>query len=180
MFDLNDIKRLRKSAGLTQKELAKRSGVSQSLVAKIEAGTLDPTFSKANKIIDAINSMSRPAIRAGQIMNPSIISIGPEDTIKKAIIKMKRYNISQMPVLEDRKVVGLISETILLDALMDEQGSRQSIAKIMKDAPPILAKDASIDVVTTLLKEYPMVIVSEHGKLLGHITRADIISKAFR
>ena len=37
MFEIDDIVRLRKQLGLTQTELAKLSGVSQSLITKMEA-----------------------------------------------------------------------------------------------------------------------------------------------
>ena len=47
MFELNEISRLRKQLGLTQAELAKLSGVSQSLIAKLEAGKIEPSYSKA-------------------------------------------------------------------------------------------------------------------------------------
>ncbi len=53
-MELSEIKHLRKKFGLTQSQLAKLSGVSQSLIAKIEADRIDPTFSKAQKIFEAI------------------------------------------------------------------------------------------------------------------------------
>ena len=40
-----DIRRMRIRAGLTQKELAERAGVSQSLIARIERGSVDPRLS---------------------------------------------------------------------------------------------------------------------------------------
>ena len=53
--DIDEIKKLRSSLGLTQKDLAQRADVSQSLIAKIEAGRIDPTFSKVQKIFLAFN-----------------------------------------------------------------------------------------------------------------------------
>ena len=49
-YELEEIKKIRKSLGLTQAELAKRADVSQSIIAKIESGSIDPTLSKAKKI----------------------------------------------------------------------------------------------------------------------------------
>ena len=42
MFEIDDIVRLRKQLGLTQTELAKLSGVSQSLITKMEAKKVEP------------------------------------------------------------------------------------------------------------------------------------------
>ena len=54
---LDEIKRLRKKYHLTQQELAKRAGVSQSLIAKIEAGLLDPTYTRAEQIFGALENV---------------------------------------------------------------------------------------------------------------------------
>ena len=45
----------------------------------------------------------------------------------------------------------------------------------MGDIPPIIAKETSIDLVSNMLKHYPMIIVSEKGSLVGIITKADIL-----
>ena len=44
--NLDQIKIIRKKHGLNQKELADRADVSQSLIAKIESGNIEPSFNK--------------------------------------------------------------------------------------------------------------------------------------
>ena len=179
-MDLEDIKRLRKSLGLTQKELAIKSGVSQSLIAKIEAQKIDPTYSKAKTILETLNSLGDQRVRASDLLNASIISVSSSDSLHKSIQKMKKYDISQMPVIEDKKVVGLVSEAIILDGLMNSHERDEPVRYVMKDAPPTITKTASLNLVTQLLREYPIVLVGEKGKLKGQITKADILSKAFK
>ncbi|MFQ5647816.1 MAG: helix-turn-helix transcriptional regulator, partial [Candidatus Aenigmatarchaeota archaeon] len=43
MQEITEIRKIRKKLGLTQSQLAQEARVSQSLIAKIEAGKLDPT-----------------------------------------------------------------------------------------------------------------------------------------
>ena len=50
-YEIEQLKQIRKQLGLTQTEFAKEAGVSQSLVAKIEAGNIDPTYSKVQQMI---------------------------------------------------------------------------------------------------------------------------------
>ena len=178
-YELTEIKKIRKSLGLTQTDLAKRAGVSQSLVAKIESGKIDPTFTKTKRIFKTLNDLEKKEeIKAEELMNKKIISVSPKNNIKESINKMKKFGISQMPVIDDLKVVGLVSETTLLDALMNKKNKK--ISDIMEESPPIVSKTASIQIISNLLRHYPMVLVSESGKLIGLITKADLLGKLYK
>ena len=110
-------------------------------------------------------------------MNDKIVSAKPDEPIKSAVEKMKKYNISQLPVVDDHKAVGLVSESILLDAILNSKDS--SVSEIMKEAPPVVSKESSVNVISSLLRHYPLVIVSENGKLVGLITKSDLITKIY-
>jgi predicted transcriptional regulator len=175
--DLQEIKQVRKNLGLTQGQLAKYACVSQSLIAKVESNKIDPTFTKAQKIFAALQSLSaQEEKQALSLMNTTLISLSPQDSLKQAIKKMKKHSISQLPVLEEKKAVGLISESAILDAIINNTSSETAISTVMDDAPPTIARDASVKIVSHLLKYYPLVLVAEKGKLLGLITKSDIIN----
>lgn len=178
-YELDEIKKIRKGSGLTQSELAKIAGVSQSLIAKTEAGLIDPAYSKMKKIFDALDAISKEKeLKAFEIMNKNIIALSPFDSIKNAIKKMKKYEISQMPVIENNKAVGFVSESIVLDSLIQQKG--KIVSDIMEDSPPIFSMDASITLVSNLLRSYPIVLISEKGKLKGVITKADVLRKIYK
>jgi len=177
-YELSEIKKIRKTLGLTQTDLAKRANVSQSIIAKIESGKIDPTFTKTKRIFETLDDLEKKEeVKAEEMMNKKIISVAPNDDIKESINKMKKFGISQMPVLEDHKVIGLVSESTLIDALMNKKDKK--IEDIMEDTPPIVSKKASIKVVSNLLRHYPIVLVSESGKLIGLVTKADLLSKLY-
>ena len=181
MFEISEIKPLRKKLNLTQGELAKLSGVSQSLIAKVEAGILDPAYTKAQKIFSAIDSLNnKKNIKVESIIVKNIISLSPNDTLKSAIEKMKKYEISQAPVIENNSVVGLISESILLDSLIKTNDPNLKISEIMSEAPPIVSCSADIDAASHLLKYYPLVLVSDKGNYIGILTKADLIRTMLR
>jgi riboflavin synthase len=52
--DISQIASFRRRLGVTQKRIAIESGVSQSLISKIEAGRVVPTYENAKLIIDAL------------------------------------------------------------------------------------------------------------------------------
>jgi predicted transcriptional regulator len=56
----------------------------------------------------------------------------------------------------------------------------KKIADIMEETPPTVAKTASVKVVSNLLRHYPTVLVSESGKLIGLITKADLLGKLYK
>ena len=179
LYDLSEIKKIRKSLELTQSELAKKANVSQSLIAKIEAGNIDPTFTKTKRIFETLDLLqNKEELKAEEMMNQKIISVAPSDTIKDSISQMKKFGISQMPVLDNAHIVGLVSESTLLDALIS--GKSKKIQEIMEETPPTVSKTASITVVSSLLKHYPVVFVSDSGMLAWLITKADLLAKLYR
>jgi len=176
--EIREIKHIRKKLELTQSQLASRANVSQSLIAKIESGRLDPTYSNARKIFAALNEITKKKdIKAEEIMTKKIISVDIKGDIKKAIGTMKKANISQMPVMDGKNPVGYVSESIILDAI---SRNKKSIKDIMEDHPPIISKDATEKVISNLLKFYPMMLVSEKGRLIGIITKFDLLSKLYK
>ncbi len=53
---------LRKTAGLTQKELATRMGTTASAIARLEAGGTSPTFETLERLADALGVQLRLAV----------------------------------------------------------------------------------------------------------------------
>ncbi|MEK6867346.1 MAG: CBS domain-containing protein [Nanoarchaeota archaeon] len=179
--ELQEIKHLRKNLDLTQAELAKYANVSQSLIAKIESNSIDPTFTNAQKIFAALQSLSeKEEQKAASVMNKNLIFLEPSDSLKVAIQRMKKHSISQLPVIENKKAVGFISETAILDAIINNKSSDTAITEIMSEAPPTIDTNASIKVISHLLKFYSLILVAEKGKLLGLITKSDMLEMAYK
>ena len=178
-YELEEIRKIRKKLGMTQTELANRAGVSQSLIAKIESGRIDPTYTKTKKIFAALSELEKKEeVKAEQLMASRIISVASGTPIKEAIGKMKKSQISQLPVIDNHKLVGLVSESIILEALLNQKGSE--VKDVMQEAPPIVSKTTSMQVVSNLLKHYPMVLVSEGGRLVGLITKSDLLERLYK
>ena len=178
-YELEEIKKIRKKLGMTQTELANRAGVSQSLIAKIESGRIDPTYTKTKKIFAAWSELEKKGeIKAEQLMTNKIISISPSTSIKEAIAKMKKHQISQMPVIDEQKLVGLVSESTILDALLKSKSAK--VKEVMQESPPIVSKMTPIQVISNLLKHYPMVLVSQEGRLIGLITKSDLLGSLYK
>ena len=179
-IELKDIKELRKKLNMTQLDLAIKSGVSQSLIAKVESGKLDPTYTNAKKIFDSLDNMRHEnETKVSEIMTQKIFYVNSKSNIENAIAKMKKYKISQMPVIDGDIVVGFLSESIILEAIMNNK-NKTNVCAIMEDSPPVLSKNANLNTVLYLLRSFPLVLISDKGKLNGVVTRSDILDKAYR
>lgn len=58
LIELNE---LRKSQNLTQKDLEAKTGIKQSTIAKIEHGTINPSFNNILKLLNAMGKTVRIA-----------------------------------------------------------------------------------------------------------------------
>ena len=180
-MELAEIKIIRKKLELTQSELAKRADVSQSLIAKIESDKIDPTFTNVQKIFNTLNELSKKEeILADKIMSKKIISIEPDESLGTAIKKMKKYEISQMPVIQKENVIGLVSESTILESLMKEDNTNLKVKDVMTEAPPTIPKNATKDMIIELLKYFPLLLVKEKGIIKGVITKSDLLASLYK
>ncbi|MBU7031516.1 MAG: CBS domain-containing protein [Theionarchaea archaeon] len=176
--DLSELKRIRKRLGITQEDLAQRAGISQAYVAKLESGQADPKLSTFQKIIECLEAMEKGVKRAADVMVSPIISIDANDSVENAIIVMSKNDISQVPVTRRGRIVGSIIEKSLIRRIDLKKMATYRMVKIyelMDDPLPTVSRNESLDTIFSLLKENNAIIVAEHAKPVGIITRSDIL-----
>ncbi|RLG57669.1 MAG: inosine-5-monophosphate dehydrogenase [Hadesarchaea archaeon] len=167
-------------AGLTQAKLAELAGVTQAYIAKIEAGEADPRVSTLEKISLALERATTGGRRTTveELMSSPIISVKPHDKIEQAIRLMLSNDISQLPVLEGGVQVGSISETTFIHRITSGEDIskllKRSVTEMMDNPFPTVSKDANIEVAYHLLEHEPALVVVDHGRPVGIITKADV------
>ena len=166
------IRRLRVEAGLTQQELAKLAGVSQAHIAKIEGGKVDPRVSTVNRILRVLTEGR--GIPCQRVMTRDVIWVSPNVRVEDASQLMVKHAISQLPVIEDGRVVGTITEKAIVRHL-NPNIANQTVRSIMEPPLPTVPPNTSVDAVALLLEENPGVLVAREGKIIGIVTRSDIL-----
>ena len=177
MHDVERIGKMRRQLGLTQSQLAKLAGVSQSLIAKIESGNIDPAYSKVMQILGALEAEQNKGKKTvEQIMSPHIASVSPSDHLQKAIVLMRQKDISQLPVFQDGKCVGSLSDGMIVDIIASRGSELKSVlvGEVMAESYPVIPAGSLVDVAIGLLHHYRAVLVEKNGKFAGIITRADV------
>lgn len=175
-----ELRQYRHRLGKTQAELASQAGVSQSLIARIEKGTIDPRVSTLKKIINALQSDEyghRP--KAKDIMRSPIIALNPEDPIKKASKIMEDHNISQLPVLKKGIQVGSISESRVIHELTSgknlEAVSKMKVKDLMGSGFPIVTSQTDMETLSRLVEYNPCVLVIDRDTITGIVTKSDVL-----
>ena len=177
---VGEIRVLRKRHNLTQKKLAELSGVSQSFIAKVEAGLIDPGYSSFRKVYDCLAGMKEKSEpRASDLMNRKIISVRETCYVKDAVGEMKRHGISQLLAVSRKGgVTGLVSEADVLERVQKGKSiGRTKVSEIMQGVPPTVPKNTPLKAVIELLRFSSLVIVADKGGSVGVITKSDVLNR---
>ncbi|MCW6169082.1 MAG: CBS domain-containing protein [Thermoplasmatales archaeon] len=181
---IEEIRKLRKNLGISQKELSSAVGVSQSYVARLEKGSLNPTYNKVKKIYEFLNQSTEKlhsiSLTVEKIMNRPVVTCLPYDTLIAALDVMRTRGFSQLPVAnDDGNIIGVISESDINDLLMKgnsiESLRNMSVRKVMTGTLPQLDKLSQISMTYPLLKFSNAVIIVDSGRPVGIVTKADIL-----
>ncbi|ADE36633.1 CBS domain-containing protein [Methanohalophilus mahii] len=172
------IKQQRIELGLTQSGLAKRAGVSQPLIARIEAGDVDPRLSTLRKIFAAFDQSEKEKICVRDIMHTLVVFVSSDESVDHAVSIMQEHGYSQVPVIDNGVPVGSISEDMFVRSMAENKTamiSKMKVGDMMGESFPAVSPEADIGIVSTLLERYPAVLVLEKGVAIGFITKHDII-----
>ncbi len=174
-----ELREKRTHLGLKQADVARMAGISQSMVARIEAGSVDPRASTLTKIVNVLKAAENSAITAADLMHTPVHSVSPSEPISRAVEIMGKNGISQLPVIEDGVPVGCISESAIINA-MEEGGLQKtqihSVRDFMEPGFPTVPPSMPIETVVHILQQNHAVIVADKGKVQGVITKHDLIS----
>ncbi len=108
--------------------------------------------------------------------NDQFISIESEKLVQEAIRIMKENNISQIPVVKNKEVVGKISETSLLSGLLENPGMKTDpLSKVMNAPFPWVELNTSIDKVSSLINKENSAVLVRYEDKIHIITEYDII-----
>jgi cystathionine beta-synthase len=138
----------------------------------------DQGLSERPKNNDLRDLISRPALTG------SVVSVGPNDPITVAYTRMRLYDVSQLPVLDDDgRLAGIIDESDLLFAAHRGNNPRdhlgafdRPVREVMTTRVKTIDHRANIDELFPILDAGMVAVVNDAEGFHGLITRVDVLN----
>ena len=105
------------------------------------------------------------------------VTIGPEEPLANAYKRMKLYDVSQLPVVQDGQLVGILDESDLLLAVADTpERFDDSVSDAMETDLTEIDVSAPVEELMPIFDRDFVAIVMDGEQFLGLITRVDLLN----
>jgi cystathionine beta-synthase len=106
-----------------------------------------------------------------------VVCITAEETLSIAYARMRMYDISQLPVTDGKRMVGILDESdLLLAASGDPQAFRHPVSRYMTSKLQTVAPQTSLSELLPILDAGRVAIVADESGFYGLITRVDVLN----
>ncbi len=109
---------------------------------------------------------------------PPMITVAQDDTVSTALDLLRKFEISQIPVMHGHEVIGSINDVAVMQAVFDRADIiHQPVSEVMGRPFPALEQNEEIDRAYKLLTlANHAIVVTDEGEPIGVVTRQDVIS----
>ena len=116
---------------------------------------------------------------AKRYIDGGVVAIGPDDTLLTAYNRMRSSDVSQLPVVDHGKLVGILDESDILAAVEDDDRDlrfKTPVGSAMTRAVNTLQSTQGVDALPEVFDRDEVALVCEGEEFLGVITRVDLIN----
>ena len=128
-------------------------------------------------------------VPVSQIMSKNVVVLNPTQTLYEAEVMFKKHKIRHIPVVEGKKLVGILSYSDLLRIsfadVTDDENAVESVVYDMFTIPQVMVKvpltvspDITVKEVAEILSKqtFHSLPVTENEDLVGIVTTTDLIN----
>jgi cystathionine beta-synthase len=118
---------------------------------------------------------------ARQFSDGGVVSIRPSDTLLSAYNRLRQADVSQLPVIEDGRLVGILDESDILKGVENEELAREArfkqlVDSVMTTSPQTLQVSEPIDSLLPIFEREEVALIMDGSDFVGVITRVDLIN----
>jgi len=105
------------------------------------------------------------------------VTVNSTEPVLAALRRMKLYDVSQLPVMRDGKIVGIVDEEdILLEVFENPEHFNEPVTKAMASGLVTVPVDAPVAQLMEIFKRGMVAIVVKDNEFLGLVTRIDLLN----
>jgi len=106
------------------------------------------------------------------------VVVHPDDTLRTAFVRMRAADVSQLPVVDGERIVGLLDESDMLGAVLEgsDPAFETAVKEVMVTRLETISADAPLRDLVPLFRRDLVGIVMDNGHFLGIATRLDLIN----
>ncbi len=145
--------------------------------AKYLSKMYDDAWMADNGLLDRATVGDLTDLITRRFAEGAVVTTAPTDTLLNAHGLFKLYNVSQLPVVENGRIVGLVDESdVLLAVVRDPQRFSAPVSSVMSTRLDTVAPDAPIASLFEIFEREHVPILVADGAFVGLITRIDILN----
>ncbi len=105
-----------------------------------------------------------------------LVTAASADTVADAVMAMKEHGISQLPVLEEGRLVGIVTEADLLSKLVEGATLSSSVAEVMfRNVQTVNVNEDARMLTQLFTQDLVALVVDDQKRLLGILTKMDLV-----
>ena len=107
----------------------------------------------------------------------AVATVDADETVNAAYQRMKLYDVSQLPVLKDGRIVGIVTEEdVLLEVYGNPEHFSEPVSEAMESNLVTLSPREPVEKLREIFERGMVAIVMDGGEFLGLITRMDLLN----
>lgn len=112
------------------------------------------------------------------IMTKTVVSASPDATVREAIQLIDDNDIRHLPIVEDGRLVGIVSDRDLRAYERSDERLAIPVGEVMTQEPVCMEVGESLASVIDIMLEYKigaLPVVGEEGELVGIVSYIDVL-----
>ncbi len=118
------------------------------------------------------------ALSVRDVMSTDLVTVRPAESVRRAYEIMRDRRIRHLPVIENDRLVGILSDRDLRPVLLSPGLTGASVAELMSEGPTTITPDTSVEDAASLLvvRKIGCLPVVEGERLVGIVTETDLLA----
>jgi CBS domain-containing protein len=117
------------------------------------------------------------SMNVAEVMTTNVDSCSPESTCKEVAMKMKELDVGAVPICDNEKLVGIVTDRdLVIKGFVNDLSSDSTISELVTDNVVKGSKEMSVEEAVRLMSQHQIrrLPIVENDKLVGIVSLGDL------